>query len=263
MAKAPSRDAPAASTLRAIRSGIRALGDPGRAEFMKRFFRTGPGEYGEGDRFLGLTVPQTRQLAKRHRGAQAETRLALLESAIHEERLLGLLLMVQAYEKGDAAIRKAVFEDYLAHRDRVNNWDLVDGSAPNILGAYLLEEGGLGSHPGLLESLAASGTLWDRRIAILATFRFIKQGRFDWTLRLAERLLGDREDLIHKGVGWMLREVGERDRSAEEAFLRRHCRAMPRTMLRYAIEKFPERLRKAYLAGTAGDFAPAPRRNVL
>lgn len=251
MARTPSGNAPAPSALRGIRGELRALADPERARSMKRFFRTGPGEYGEGDEFLGLTVPQTRQLAKRHRGAPAEVRLALLESAIHEERLLGLLLMVQAYEKGDAAIRKAVFEDYLAHRDRVNNWDLVDGSAPNILGAYLLEDGGLKTHPGLLDALAGSASLWDRRIAVLATFRFIRRGRFDWTLKLAERLLGDREDLIHKGVGWMLREVGERDRAAEEAFLRRHCRSMPRTMLRYAIEKFPEPLRKAYLAGKA------------
>ncbi|HLP40862.1 MAG TPA: DNA alkylation repair protein, partial [Fibrobacteria bacterium] len=131
----------------------------------------------------------------------------------------------------------------------VNNWDLVDSSAPYILGAWLLEEGGLEARPGLLDSLAASASLWDRRIAVLATFRFIRAGRFGETLRLAERLLGDREDLIHKAVGWMLREIGERDREAEEVFLRRHCRTMPRTMLRYAIEKFPEPRRQAYLKG--------------
>lgn len=242
--------APRAS-LKAIQAGIRALRDPERARHSQRFFRTGPGEYGEGDAFLGLTVPETRLLARRCRGAPAGVRSGLLKSRFHEERLLGLLLMVDAFEKGDAAVRKAIFGEFLAHRGHVNSWDLVDTSAPSIVGGFLLEEGGLKSHPKLLDTLARSPSLWDRRIAILATFRFIRAGRFDWTLKLAERLLGDDEDLIHKGVGWMLREVGERDRAAEEAFLRRHAASMPRTMLRYAIEKFPEPLRQAYLKGKA------------
>ena len=160
-----------------------------------------------------------------------------------------LILMVQAFGKGDAAARKSLFGEYLDRRARVNNWDLVDTSAPALVGGYLLEEGGLASHPGLLDTLAASRALWDRRIALLATLRFIKAGRFDWTLRLAERLLGDREDLIHKAAGWMLREVGERDRAVLETFLKRHCRAMPRTMLRYAIEKLPPARRKTFMTG--------------
>lgn len=234
-------------TLKGIRKDLRALKDPERAEHSKRFFRTGPGEYGEGDVFLGLSVPQTRFLARKFRGASIEVLRGLLDSPLHEERLLALLLMVHAFEKGNAAVRATLFKEFLARRDRVNNWDLVDTSAPAIVGGYLLEEGGLASHPLLLEDLAASKDLWDRRIALLATFRFIRAGRFDWTLRLAARLLGDKEDLIHKAAGWMLREVGNRDLAALETFLKRHCRVMPRTMLRYAIEKLPPARRKAYM----------------
>lgn len=235
--------------LKTIQAEIRALADPDRAVVMKRYFRTGPGEYGEGDVFLGLSVPQTRLLARKHRDVPGPVRLALLRSRIHEERLLALFLMVHAYEKGDAAVRQAVFKAYLDNRRFVNNWDLVDSSAPNIVGAWLLEEGGLKRQPRLLETLARSGKLWDRRIAVLATFRFIKAGSFKPALDLAELLVDDPEDLIHKAVGWMLRELGDRDRDAEEAFLGRHCRTMPRTMLRYAIEKFPEGRRKAWLKG--------------
>lgn len=237
------------STLPAVRRDLRALVNPAKAAFFQRFFRSGPGEYGEGDQFLGLSVPQIRLVARKHREAGSAIRIGLLKSKYHEDRLLGLLLMVQTYAKGDAKIRKALAAEFLANREKVNNWDLVDSSAPNILGAWLLEEGGLKEKPRLLHDLSKSASLWDRRIAVLATFRFIRAGSFDWTLALAERLLGDKEDLIHKAVGWMLREVGERDRGAEEAFLREHCRTMPRTMLRYAIEKFPEARRKAYLRG--------------
>lgn len=236
-------------SLKSIQAEIRSLADPKRAEFNKRFFRTGPGEYGEGDIFRGLAVPQTRLLARKHKDAPAAARLGLLKSKFHEERLLGLFLMIRAYEKGGPADRKEIFDVYLANRRFVNNWDLVDSSAPNIVGAWLLEEGGLKQEPRLLENLALSTNLWDRRIAVLATFRFIKSGWFDPTLKLAGILVRDPEDLIHKAVGWMLRELGDRDRGAEEAFLKRHARAMPRTMLRYAIEKFPEIRRKAWLSG--------------
>jgi 3-methyladenine DNA glycosylase AlkD len=249
IATAPSKSKSAAPTLKAVQTALRGQADPTKAVFHSRFFRTGPGEYGEGDVFLGLTVPRIRALAREFRAAPAPVRKALLASEYHEERLLALILMVKAYEKGDAETRKALAMDFLAQRGRVNNWDLVDSSAPNILGAWLLEEGGLKEKPRLLDELSRSVNLWDRRIAVLATFRFIRAGRFDWTLKLAERLLTDKEDLIHKAVGWMLREIGERDRAAEEGFLRRHCRTMPRTMLRYAIEKFPETRRKAYMRG--------------
>jgi 3-methyladenine DNA glycosylase AlkD len=237
------------ATLASVRAEIAACGDPARAGHSKRFFRTGPGEYGEGDVFLGLTVPKVRLLARKHRGLPDRLRLSLLRSPIHEERLLALILMVHAFEKGTPGERRRIFEAYLANRRFVNNWDLVDTSAPAIVGGFLLEEEGAKSHPRLLEDLARSPTLWDRRIAMLATFRFIRAGRSAPALAIAELLVGDREDLIHKAVGWMLREIGERDRAAEEAFLRRHCRTMPRTMLRYAVEKFPEARRKAWLRG--------------
>lgn len=248
---ATSTQSPAAAlTLKALQVDFRAQANPERARTFKRFFRSGPGEYGEGDVFLGLTVPQTRLAARQCKGASLTVMTGLLASKYHEERLLGLLLMVEAFRKGKGRpdVRKAVFEAYLEHKGRVNNWDLVDTSAPGIVGAWLLDEGGLKSHPKLLDTLAASKVLWDRRIAVLATFHFIRQGRFDWTLKLAEKLLDDKEDLIHKAVGWMLREIGERDLAAEAAFLDRQAERMPRTMLRYAIEKFPESRRKAYLA---------------
>ena len=216
---------------------------------MHPFFGVKPGGYGEGDIFLGLGVPATRRLARSYRAASAEVRIELLASPIHEERLLALLLMEDAYRKGDAAGRKVVFREYLRHRRRVNNWDLVDVSAPYIVGGYLLNEGGLASHPKLLETLCSARSLWDRRIGLLATFPFVRAGRFEWTLRLAEKLLGESEDLIHKAAGWMLREVGKRDGDVADAFLRQHCTAMPRTMLRYAIEKLPPARRRAYMEG--------------
>lgn len=239
-----------APSLQDVRRDLRALVNPEKAAFFKRFFRTGPGEYGEGDIFLGLTVPQVRLTARKHRDAGSAVRIGLLRSKYHEERLLGLLLMVQAYAKGDSAARKALAAEYLSNKARANNWDLVDGSAPYILGPWLLDEGGLAEKPTLLADLAASKSLWDRRIAVLATFPFLRKGRFDWTLKLAAALLEDEEDLIHKAVGWMLREVGNRDRAVLEAFLKKHLARMPRTMLRYAIEKFPEARRKAYLRGS-------------
>jgi 3-methyladenine DNA glycosylase AlkD len=242
-----------AVTLADLRAEIAACSDPARAEHSKRFFRTGPGEYGEGDVFLGLTVPKVRQLARKHRGLPERLVLSLLRSRFHEERLLALILMVHAFEKGDPEDRARIFGTYLANRGFVNNWDLVDTSAPAIVGGYLLEEGGAKSRPRLLEDLARSTGLWDRRIAMLATFRFIKADIHAPALRIAALLVDDREDLIHKAVGWMLREIGERDAAAEETFLRRHCRAMPRTMLRYAIEKFPEARRKAWLRGAPPD----------
>jgi 3-methyladenine DNA glycosylase AlkD len=216
---------------------------------MHPYFGVTPGGYGENDVFLGLGVPAVRRLARTFRGATTSLRYGLLASPIHEERFLALLLMLDAYRVGDAAERKAVFGEYLDQRKQVNNWDLVDLSAPQIPGAYLLNEGGLESHPKLLDTLSSARSLWDRRIALLATFPFIRSSRFDWTLRLCAKLLGDREDLIHKAAGWMLREVGKRDGRAAESFLGRHCREMPRTMLRYAVEKLPSARRRAYLDG--------------
>jgi 3-methyladenine DNA glycosylase AlkD len=223
---------------------LRELANAEDAKFLQRFFKTGKGEYGEGDVFIGVRVPQIRQLAKRYLDVSLEDLQALLGSRIHEERLLALILLIQRFRKSDAAGQKACYEFYVENIQHVNNWDLVDVSAEKIMGAYLFSRS---RKP--LETLLTSGNLWKRRMAIMATFYFIKQGDFDTTLAYAKHLLGDQEDLIHKAVGWMLREVGKRDREEEEQFLRQHYRNMPRTMLRYAIEKFPESRRRQYLNG--------------
>jgi len=234
------------TTLRAVRRGLRAEADPEDAVNLQRFFKTGPGQYGEGDRFLGVRVPALRRVARAHRDLPLPDAVEMLTSKWHEERLLALLLLVDRYRRADAAGKQAVFDAYLANTQYVNNWDLVDASAPSIVGAHL--------RPGdttLLDRFAGSANVWERRIAVLATFHGIKHREFGPALRMAERLLGDEHDLIHKAVGWMLREIGNRDPATEEAFLRQHCRMMPRTMLRYAIEKFPEPLRRRYLDGSA------------
>ena len=227
-----------------VRAAIRAEASAADAEFLQRYFKTGPGEYGEGDRFLGVRVPALRGLAKRFRALPPDDVLALLRSEWHEERLLALLLMVEQYVRGDAARRGEIHQAYLANTAYVNNWDLVDSSAPTLVGAHLAP-----GHTALLDRLSRSANTWERRIAMLATAHAIRAGDFAPTLRIAERLLADPHDLIHKAVGWMLREVGKRDPAREEAFLRAHYRRMPRTMLRYAIERFPEELRQRYLRG--------------
>lgn len=232
------------SRLREIQGKLRALADPKRAAVHQRFFKTAPGEYGEGDRFLGIRVPVLRKLAREYRAISlAETR-NLLASSIHEERFLALLIMVSKYRAGNEEEREAIYRLYLDSTRFINNWDLVDTTAEHIVGDYLRER-----DRSALRRLASSRNLWERRIAILATFHYIKLNSFDETLAIAEALLDDPEDLIHKAVGWMLREIGKRDMRTEERFLRKRYKAMPRTMLRYAIEKFPEPLRQRYLKG--------------
>lgn len=233
-------------TVTHIRRDVCQLADPERARTSQWFFKTGLGEYGEGDQFIGLTVPQVRKLAKQYRQLSLPETKRLLRSPIHEERLLALLILVGAFAVADEAGRRRIYETYLRNTRYINNWDLVDSSALQIVGAFLWKRS-----RAPLRVLARSKSLWERRIAILATFYFIKHGEFAPSLAIARQLLSDREDLIHKAVGWMLREVGKRDLAAEEKFLRRHCRQMPRTMLRYAIERFPERRRQRYLRGTA------------
>ena len=228
--------------LSALRRALRAAATPADAAFLQRFFRTGPGEYGEGDRFLGIRVPVIRRLVREYRALPLRDAVRLLQSPWHEARLCALLLMVARYRRGDAAERGAVHAAYLANTRRINNWDLVDASAEHIVGAHLDP-----ARLDLLERLAHSDSLWERRIAMLATFHWIKRGRFGPALRMAELLLGNPQDLIHKAVGWMLREVGKRDRAALEAFLDRHGPRIPRTTLRYAIERFPEAQRQHYL----------------
>ncbi|OPL20127.1 MAG: DNA alkylation repair protein [Candidatus Aegiribacteria sp. MLS_C] len=230
--------------LEAIGEELRKHADPERAESHMRFFRTGPGQYGEGDRFLGVRVPHIRSAVKAFRGLTPDHCGRLLGSPWHEERLFALLSMVDLFERGDEDPREAVYSLYMASTDRVNSWDLVDLSAPGIPGARLFHR-----DRSPLYELARNGHLWERRIAVVATHYFIRRNDFDDTLGISEVLLKDGHDLIHKAVGWMLREVGKRDLAAEESFLKIHCREMPRTMLRYAIERFPQERRLAYMEG--------------
>lgn len=227
-----------------IQERLAALGDERVAETSRRFFKTGPGQYGEGDLFRGIRVPVLRRLAKEYQTISLPDAGRLLGSPFHEDRLLALLLLVRLYARGDVAAREKIYRLYLKSTRFVNNWDLVDSSAEHIVGAFLRDRP---REP--LRRLAKSADLWERRIAVLATFHFIKRGEFDETRAVARALLSDPEDLIHKAVGWMLREVGKRDPAALEGFLKEHCRRMPRTMLRYAVEKFPEEKRRLYLKG--------------
>lgn len=231
--------------LKSARAALREEADESKAEFLQRYFKTGPGEYGEGDRFIGVRVPVTRGIAKRYRELSLGDTLILLKSEIHEERFLALVILTEKYRRGAVDEQAEIYREYLRHSNFINNWDLVDMSADKIVGAYLENRS-----RAPLYALTRSEQLWERRIAIMATFHYIRNGEFDETLKIAGMLLADSEDLIHKAVGWMLREVGKRDRNVEEYFLKKHYRQMPRTMLRYALEKFPEDLRRQYLAGT-------------
>ncbi len=233
-----------AVTLREIRSELRKLGSPEKARKTRRFFKTGPGEYGQGDVFLGVNAPELKRLVREYQDVPQPVVRQLLTSSIHEERALALLILVRRYLKGTESERARIYELYLRNTRYVNNWDLVDGSAEHIVGAFLMDKS---KKP--ICRMALSRNLWERRIAIISTFHFIKQGDFSETLKISEMLLQDEEDLIHKATGWMLREVGKRDIATEEKFLKKHYKKMPRTMLRYAIERFPESKRQRYLKG--------------
>ncbi|MEU8009912.1 DNA alkylation repair protein [Micromonospora parva] len=228
-----------------VRRELASLADPRRAEASSRFLQMVPGGYGEGDRALGVSVPDQRRVAARFWRdlSLAETTTLLIEGA-HEERLTALFILVRKFAKGDEQERGGIFDTILANTARIDNWDLVDSSAPYIVGPWLIDR-----DRSVLDRLAGSSLVWDRRIAVMATFAFIKVGDFEWTFRLGDRLLHDPHDLVRKAVGWMLREVGNRDRAAEEEFLARRYRVMPRVMLRYAIEKFEPRRRRDYLSG--------------
>lgn len=230
-----------------LRAQLRALASPETALILQRFFKTGPGEYGAGDVFLGIKVPPLRALAKQHRDTDLAGIAALLDSRYHEERLFALLLLMQFFQAADDDGQQAAFDLYLGHTRHINNWDLVDVSAPHIVGRHLEQR-----PRAILNTLARSPLLWERRIAIVATFHFIRRNDFADTLRIARILLCDKHDLIHKAVGWMLREVGKRDVSTLETFLQTHDDGMPRTTLRYAIEHFEPPLRKRYLQGWRG-----------
>lgn len=234
-----------------VRAALVEHSTPERAVSSACYFKTGKGDYGEGDVFLGVRVPDVRTVAKRHRDLGTRDVERLLDSKVHEERLVALLILVDQFRraKRDPATREAIFRLYLRRLDRVNNWDLVDTSAPDIVGGHLD-----GQPTGLLDQLAASSQLWSRRVAMLACFHFIKKGDDRDALRIAERLVADEHDLMHKAVGWMLREVGGRvGLEPLRAFLTRHAATMPRTMLRYAIEKLPEAERRHWLGLAAAE----------
>lgn len=223
---------------------LRELAEPKRAETHQRFFKTGKGEYGEGDMFLGIRVPHVRKLVKEFRGLSLNDTKKLLHSRWHEERMFALLALVDSFKKADGKLGKDIYDLYMGSTQWINNWDLVDLSAPQISGAWLFDRDRKPLH-----EFAESNDLWKRRIAIISTQHFIRKNDYTDTLAISEKLLEDNHDLIHKAVGWMLREVGNRNLEAEEKFLGKHYMSMPRTMLRYAIEKFPEEKRQKYLKG--------------
>jgi 3-methyladenine DNA glycosylase AlkD len=240
-----------APALAMLRRDIRAVATPARAAVNKRFFKTGKGDYGEGDLFLGVTVPAARVLVAKYQGLSLVDIEKLLHSKFHEERLLAFLILVRRFQKADTNEKLKLYAFYLEHADYANNWDLVDSSAPYIVGVWLVG-------PPLREKdarrlfamFAKSKGIWRRRIAIVATLAFIRNGIFEHTFRVADMLMSDTHDLIHKAVGWMLREVGKKDTVALVSYLRTRYKKMPRTSLRYAIERFPQAQRKRYLAGT-------------
>lgn len=230
------------SMLDRIKAEIRKHSNPEKAKILSRFFKTGKGEYGEGDIFLGISVPQSRCIAKKFSGLPFRDVKALLKSKIHEERLVALLILVHDYQSGSEKQKNDIFDFYLKNTKYINNWDLVDLSSEKIVGAFVFDK-----QKDILYRLAKSENIWERRISIVATFHFIKNNQFSDTLKIAELLLGDKHDLIQKAVGWMLREVGKRSLKTEEQFLERHYRSMPRTALRYAIERFPDGKKRSYM----------------
>lgn len=227
-----------------LKADMETLADPEKAAILSRFFKTGKGQYGEGDIFLGVMVPGQRRIAKKYETLSLKDIRKLLSSKIHEHRLVALIILVNQYKKGDEHDRDKIVDFYLRYSKYINNWDLVDLSAPNIPGEYLLNK-----DRAVLYRLARSKNLWERRIAIMSTFAFIRKNDFEDALRISALLLHDDHDLIHKAVGWMLREVGKRDFKAEEDFLKEHYRVMPRTMLRYAVERFDQTKKRLFMNG--------------
>tara|TARA_B100000959_G_C14894983_1_gene588367 strand:- start:622 stop:1326 length:705 start_codon:yes stop_codon:yes gene_type:complete len=223
---------------------LHSLANPEIAEHSRRFFKTARGEYGYGDKFLGIRVPVIRQSVKKYKTAPLSVVKKILQSEYHEIRLFALLLLVLQFSKGSSDEQEKIYTVYLKNTRQINNWDLVDTSAHHIVGKYLENK-----DKSILYKLSKSSSLWERRIAIISTFQFIRNNKFKETLQISTQLLNDREDLIHKAVGWMLREVGKRNLARETGFLKSHYKTMPRTMLRYAIEKFSKKERQKYLNG--------------
>lgn len=229
--------------LKLLKNDLQKLANPEKAKFVAGYFKTGKGEYGEGDIFLGITVPEQRKIAKKYPHLSLKELQKLLDSKIHEERLVSLMILRIKYQMADQKGKKEIYELYLRNTDNINNWDLIDLSSGGIVGAYLFDK-----DKSILYKLAKSKSIWEKRIAMLATYPYIKTGQFTDTIKIAEILLHDTNDLIQKAVGWMLREIGKKDLKTEEKFLTKYYKIMPRTMLRYAIEKFEEKKRKFYLS---------------
>lgn len=226
----------------AIKKELQSHADKECAELLSRYFKTGKGEYGEGDVFLGIKVGPQRSIAKKYRDLTLDELQELLSSNIHEYRLVSLFILIDKYKRSDDVGKKEIVDFYLENTKNINNWDLIDLSSGKILGNYFMER-----NKSVLFKLAKSNILWERRIAIMATSEFIRNNKFDDTLKISEILLNDKHDLIHKAVGWMLREIGKRNQALEEKFLKKYYKRMSRTMLRYAIEKFDEEKRRFYL----------------
>ncbi len=231
-------------TLKSLKKELKSKANSEIAKNLQRFFKTGPGEYGEGDIFLGLKVGGSREIAKKYQDLSLKETEKLLHSKIHEERLVALLIFIHKFQTGKEDLKEKIFKLYLKNTKYINNWDLVDLSAHKIVGEYLRNKS-----KKILYKLVKSKNIWERRIAVLTTFQFIKNNEFKESLKISKLLLKDEHDLIHKAVGWMLREIGKRDLATEEKFLKTHYKKMPRTMLRYAIEKLPEKKRQDYLKG--------------
>ncbi len=231
---------------------LKKLENPEKAQILQKFFKTGKGEYGEGDIFLGLTMPQQRSIAKKYSELGLKEIQKLLKDKIHEHRMMGVILLTDKYKKGYLKTKipsKEIFDFYLNNAKYINNWDLVDLSAPYIVGDFLSNMDYGEDYEPILINLARSENLWERRISIISTYAFIRKNNFKLTLKISEMLLGDSHDLIHKAVGWMLREVGKKDERVLENFLKKNYKKIPRITLRYSIEKFPEEKRKGYLKG--------------
>jgi len=233
--------------LEKIKRELAQLGDPNRAKKLSEFFKTGKGQYGEDDFFLGIPVPEQRKVARKYIDLSLNGLQELLNSKIHEHRFTALVILISKYRKAEKSGKEKIFNFLLKNTGNINNWDLVDLSAPRIIGDYLVDK-----DRSILYRLAKSNSLWERRISILSTFIFIDNNDFEDALNISELLLHDKHDLIHKAVGWALREIGKRDQNVEERFLSKHCLQMPKTMLRYAIEKFDEKRRIFYLAKRNG-----------
>jgi len=229
-----------------IKKALRKYKKSGQAKILQRFFKTGPGEYGEGDIFLGLKVQEIRDVSKKYQESSFSDLKKLLSSKVHEERSVAIMILNYQFQEADTKKRGEIYNFYLKNLSGINNWDLVDSSAHKIIGEYLRVSK---TSRKILYKLSKSKNLWERRLSIISTFQFIKNGEFKETLKIAKILLKDKEDLIHKATGWMLREVGKRNLLIEEEFLKKHYKTMPRTMLRYAIERIPEKRRQAYLKG--------------